>query len=440
MINTKKEGIMSEEKTTSSLRLIQEADIKDKVVLIRVDHNTVKKGRIKDPTRIDASIGTIFNVVSRGGKPILMTHIGRPRNKKTGKINCLPDRSVSPIVAYLEKKLRIKIEVPELSIHPEDGITTIDRSIWPSILRLRDGTIGALYLPNVRWFQGEQTNGPERNRLARKLASLAGVYVNDAFGSWRPHASTFDITKYIPSYAGYLLQEEITNLEKVLNPTRPFVAVVAGTKYDTKIDPVKELYKRVDHLILGGVMYNTFLCAKYGVTIGAVPKEDIDLAQELVQLDKKEGKIIELPLLVESEHLGEKIEGKTKTIAVKNFKKGKQYPYILDADPESFQRSSILDVLHSAKTILVNAVMGLIPHFREGSQALYEAVDSNGKALKLYGGGDTIEELKYSCPGIYMRGLDDPHCYYFTGGGTVLKALEEGSPFKIKPVERLLRV
>lgn len=430
---------MSEGKTNTRLRLLQEADIKDKVVLIRVDHNTVKKGGIKDPTRIDASLGTIFNVVSRGGKPILMTHIGRPRDKKTGKISCLPDRSVSPIVAYLEKKLRIKIEVPDFIIHPEKGITDIDRSIWASILRLREGTIGAIYLPNIRWFQGEQANGPERSRLARKLASLAGVYVNDAFGSWRPHVSTFDITKYIPSYAGYLLQEEIKNLEKVLHPTRPFLAIVAGTKYDTKIGPVKELYKRVDHLILGGIMYNTFLCAKYGVKIDAISKEDIELAQELVQLDKQEGKIVELPLLVESENLGERKEGKTKTIAVKDFKKGKSYNYILDADPDSFHDSPISDVIHSAKTILVNAVMGLIPHFREGSQALYEAVDGNSQALKLYGGGDTIEELKYSCPGIYMTGLDDPRCYYFTGGGTVLKALEEGSPFKIKPVERLLR-
>ncbi|MBW2005940.1 MAG: phosphoglycerate kinase [Deltaproteobacteria bacterium] len=430
---------MSNGKTVSSLRLIQEADIKDKVVLIRVDHNTVKKGKIKDASRIDASLGTIFNVVSRGGKPILMTHIGRPRDKKTGKISCLPDRSVSPIVAYLEKKLRIKIEVPDFSIHPETGITNIDRSIWASILRLREGAIGAIYLPNIRWFQGEQTDGPERSRLARKLASLAGVYVNDAFGSWRPHVSTFDITKYLPSYAGFLLQEEIKNLEKVLNPTRPFLAIVAGTKYDTKIGPLKELYKRVDHLILGGVMYNTFLSAKYGINISAVPKEDIDLAQEFVRLDKGKGKIAELPLLVESENLGQRKKGKIKTIAVKNFRKGDSYSYILDADPDSFHDSPVLDVIQSAKTILVNAVMGLIPHFREGSKALYKAVDGNRQALKLYGGGDTIEELKYSCPGIYMKGLDNPHCYYFTGGGTVLKALEEGSPFKIGPVERLLR-
>jgi phosphoglycerate kinase len=431
--------IMPNKKTNSRLRFLQEADIKDKLVLIRVDHNTVKKGRIKDTTRIDASLGTLFNIVSRGGKLILMTHIGRPRDKKTGKINCLPDRSVSPIVDYLERKLRIKIEVPSFSIHPENGITNIDKSIWESILRLREGRIGAIYLPNIRWFQGEQTKGPERTRFARKLASLAGVYVNDAFGSWQPDASTFDITKYIPSYAGYLLQEEIKNLEKVLHPTRPFLGIVAGTKYDTKIGPVKGLYKRVDHLILGGVMYNTFLCAKYGIEIEGVPKEDIDLAHELVQLNEHEGKIVELPLLVESENLGEKKEGKIKTIAVKDFKEGEKYNYILDAHPDSFHDSTIADIIQSAKTILVNAVMGLIPHFREGSKALYEAVDTNSQALKLYGGGDTIEELKYSCPGIYMMGLDNPHCYFFTGGGTVLKALEEGSPFKIKPVERLLR-
>jgi phosphoglycerate kinase len=430
---------MSERKTTPTLRLIQEADIEDKVVLIRVDHNTVKKGKIKDTTRIDASLGTLFNIVSRGGKPILMTHVGRPRDKRTGKIDCLPDRSVDPVVTYLEKKLRIKIEIPAFTIHPEIGITNIDRSIFASILRLREGTIGAVYLPNIRWFQGEQTDGPARARLARQLASLAGIYVNDAFGSWRPHVSTFDITKYLPSYAGFLLQEEIKNLEKVLNPTRPFLAIVAGTKYDTKIGPLKELYKRVDRLVLGGVMYNIFLCAKYGVKIAGVPKEDIDLAQALVRLDKGKGKIAELPLLVESEDLGERKKGKIKTIAVKDFRKGDSYNYILDADPDSFHDKTILDVIQSAKTILVNAVMGLIPHFREGSKALYKAVDGNRQALKLYGGGDTIEELKYSCPGIYMKGLDNPNCYYFTGGGTVLKALEEGSPFKIGPVERLLK-
>lgn len=430
---------MPEIKATPKLRLVQEANIKDKAVLIRVDHNVVKKGEIKDASRIEASLGTLFNIISRGGRPILMTHIGRPRDKKTGKINCLPDRSIDPVVKYLEKRLRIEIETPVFNIDPEIGISNIDSSIQKSIQRLRERKVGAVYLPNVRWFQGEEADGLERTRFARYLSSLAGIFVNDAFGSWQPHVSTFDITKYLPSYAGFLLREEIKNLEKVLNPTRPLLAIVAGAKYDTKIGPLKELYQRVDHLILGGIMYNTFLCAKYGVNISGVPEEDIDLALELVHLDKEKNKIVELPLLVESEDLEGRKEGKTKNIAVKNLRKGDRYKYIFDADPDSFHEKPIQNIINSAKTILVNAVMGLTPHFPDGSKALYEAVDRNSSALKLYGGGDTLQELKNLCPGVYLKGLDNPDCYYFTGGGTVLKALEEGSPFKIKPVERLLK-
>ncbi|MFB0521628.1 MAG: phosphoglycerate kinase [Desulfatiglandales bacterium] len=430
---------MPERGTTPHLKLLQEADVNNKVVLIRVDHNVVKKGEIEDPFRIDSTLGTLFHIVSRGGRPILMTHVGRPRDKKTGKIDCSPDTSVDPLVAYLEEKLRIRIDAPSLPIQPDLGITHIDSSIQESIQRLKERKIGAIYLPNIRWFQGEQTYGPERTRFAKQLSSMADIFVNDAFGSWQPDVSTFDITKYLPSYAGFLMQEEIKNLGKVLDPTRPFLAIVAGAKYDTKIGPLKELYQRVDHMILGGVIYNTFLSAQYGVDVAGVPEEDIDLALELVRLDKEKNKIVKLPLLVESKDFGERKEGDTKTIAVKNFRKGDRYNYILDADPDSFREKPILDVINSAKTIFVNAVMGLTPHFSDGSRALYEAIDENSRALKLYGGGDTLQELKNLCPGIYMKGLDNPDCYYFTGGGTVLKALQEGSPFKIKPVESLLK-
>ena len=430
---------MPERGSTPHLKLLQEADINNKVVLIRVDHNVVKKGEIEDPFRIDSTLGTLFHIVSRGGRPILMTHVGRPRDKKTGKIDCSPDTSVDPLVAHLKEKLRIRIDAPSFPIQPDLGITHIDSSIQESIQRLKERKIGAIYLPNIRWFQGEQTYGPERTRFAKQLSSMADIFVNDAFGSWQPDVSTFDITKYLPSYAGFLMQEEIKNLGKVLDPTRPFLAIVAGAKYDTKIGPLRELYQRVDHMILGGVIYNTFLSAQYGVDVAGVPEEDIDLALDLVRLDKEKNKIVKLPLLVESKDFGERKEGGTKTIAVKNFRKGDRYNYILDADPDSFREKPILDVINSAKTIFVNAVMGLTPHFSDGSRALYEAIDENSRALKLYGGGDTLQELRNLCPGIYMKGLDNPDCYYFTGGGTVLKALQEGSPFKIKPVEPLLK-
>jgi phosphoglycerate kinase len=439
LVYREKEKKMPERGTTPHLKLLQEADINSKVVLIRVDHNVVKKGEIEDPFRIDSTLGTLFHIVSRGGRPILMTHVGRPRDKKTGKIDCSPDTSVDPLVAYLEKKLRIRIDAPSFPIQPDLGVTHIDSSIQESVQRLKERKIGAIYLPNIRWFQGEQTYGSERTRFAKGLSSMADIFVNDAFGSWQPDVSTFDITKYLPSYAGFLMQEEIKNLGKVLDPSRPFLAIVAGAKYDTKIGPLKELYQRVDHMILGGVIYNTFLSAQYGVDVAGVPEEDIDLALELVRLDKEKNKIVKLPLLVESKDFGERKEGGTKTIAVKNFRKGDRYNYILDADPDSFREKPILDVINSAKTIFVNAVMGLTPHFSDGSRALYEAIDENSRALKLYGGGDTLQELRNLCPGIYMKGLDNPDCYYFTGGGTVLKALQEGSPFKIKPVEPLLK-
>lgn len=368
-----------------------------------------------------------------------MTHIGRPKDKKTGKINCSPGESVDPVVTYLEHKLHMTIEVPSFAIHPETGIVDIDSSIQSAVQRLRDYQIGALYLPNTRWFQGEETDGPSRAGFAKQLSKLADIFVNDAFGSWQSHASTVDITDYLPSCAGFLLQDEIKNLGKVLNPARPFLAIVAGAKYDTKIGPVKELYERVDHLILGGVMYNTYLCAKYGIEVAGVPKEDIDLASELVRMDEKKGKIVELPLLVESDRLEERDEAKTRMIAVNDFRKDATYPYILDAHPDAFHENTILDIINSAKTVLVNAVMGFMPHFPDGTRALYEAVDRNHSALKLYGGGDTLEGLKYLCPGVYLKGLDDPSYYYFTGGGAVLKALEKRSPYEVETVKRLLK-
>ena len=184
---------------------------------------------------------------------------------------------------------------------------------------------GGIYLPNTRWFEGEEATGETRESFTRQLAGLADVFVNDAFGSWQPHASTCDISKHLPAYAGFLMQEEIRHLGQVLRPQRPFVAVVAGAKYDTKIGPLNELYKRVDHLILGGVIYNTYLCAKYKIRIAGVSDEDIHAAKRLVSLDKKKKKIVELPYIVEAQTLGKKVRGKYKRIAVKDLARGQSY-------------------------------------------------------------------------------------------------------------------
>lgn len=421
------------------LSLIQDADLNGKIVLVRFDHNVVKDGEIKDPYRIDRTFGTLYNIVERGGRPILMTHIGRPKEKKTGEIRCKPGEAVEPIVEYLEHKLHTKFFVPKFSIDHRLGITGIDTSINLAIKSLRERKIGGIYLPNTRWFLGEESEGDIRESLALQLAGLADIYINDAFGSWQPHASTYDVTKHLPSYAGFLMQQEIINLNSVINPERPFIAVVAGAKYDTKIKPLYAIYDKVDRLILGGVIYNAFLCAKYGITIEGVSDKDITAARDLVEKDRAKQKIIELPYIVESDTLEGRIEGKYRTISVKDFKPAGRYGYILDIDAASFEDTAVYENISGAKTIFVNAVMGYTPHFTSGSAALDSTIDHNRTAIKMYGGGDTLQEFKNLCPGLYLSVLDNTQYYFFTGGGTVLTAIEQGSPYGLKPVQALMK-
>ncbi len=424
--------------TEQGVPLIQNANLNGKIVLVRFDHNVVKKGEVRDPFRIDRTIGTLFHIVERGGRPILMTHVGRPKDKKTGAIVCRSEEAVEPIAQYLEQKLHTKIHIPRFPAEADKGITGIDTSINLAIRDLRERKFGAIYLPNTRWFQGEESKGALCDSFALQLAGLADIYVNDAFGSWQPHASTYNITHHLPSYAGFLMQQELLNLDRVLSPARPFLAVVAGAKYDTKIGPLSAIYDKVDRLILGGVIYNTYLCAKYDVRIQGVLDEDIQLAKALVEKDRKQKKIVELPRIVESDSLEGKQEGKYRTISVKDFKPGNEYRYVLDIDPASFEDSEVASALDSARTIFVNAVMGFTPHFSEGSQALDHTIDRNRAAMKMYGGGDTLQEFKDLCPGLYLSVMDNANYYFFTGGGTVLTAIEQESPYGLKPVQALI--
>lgn len=427
---------MNNESLNKRLPLLQQADLKNKVVLVRFDHNVVKKAVISDPYRIDRTFGTLFYIVQQGGKPILMTHVGRPRDKKNGNIKIDPESSVEPIVRYLESKLHSRFLIPKFPA-TEKGILAIDTSINLDIRQLRAGEVAGIYLPNTRWFEGEENKGEARERFALQLAGLADIYVNDAFGSWQSHASTYDITKHLPSYAGWLLQTELDNLDQVLIPQRPFLAVVAGAKFDTKIGPLNAIYEQVDRLVLGGVIYNTYLCAKYGVKIKGVKAEDIAAAQDLIRKDAVRKKILELPLVVESEILGRQ-EGRYRTLLVADLKQGQELGYVVDVDPQSFQAPAVTQALEGARTIFVNAVMGLTPHFSEGSRALDTSIDANRQANKLYGGGDTLQEFKDLCPGLYLAVLDDAQYYFFTGGGSVLKAIEQHSPYGLESVAALM--
>lgn len=411
----------------STIQKIQTAKLKDKIVLIRVDHNVVKKGKIKDPYRIDASIETVKYVIENGGLPILMTHVGRPKDKKTGEITISDATSVQPIVEYLSVRYNLNFTI---SFDNVPDFSKVDH-----IADLRAGKVDGLYLPNTRWFQGEEINS---DAMTHKLADLADVFVNDAFGSWQPHVSTVGITKLLPSYAGLLMQKEIDNLERVINAKRPFLAVVAGSKFDTKIGPLSALLKSADHLIVGGVLYNAYLCAKYGIKIKGISDADISSARKFVEMTKQyPGKMVELPFITESEYLDS--NESTELIDVKKLKAGDELNFVLDAAPESFQADEIRNVFNNAKTIFVNAVMGFTPNFAEGSIALDRLISENKNAEKFFGGGDTLQEFKILLPELYEKALKDDLFYFFTGGGTILKAIKEGKVTGLEPIAALLK-
>ena len=422
-----------------NLPVIQDADLNGKIVLVRVDHNVVKKGVIHDPYRIDATLGTLYYINAKGGKIVLMTHVGRPRDKKTGKIDISDDTSVQPIVDYIQSKLHIQLKVPEFYEHGDMGYLGIETSVNHLIRDLRNNHIDGIYLPNTRWFFGEEASGKDGDRFANQLAGLADIFVNDAFGSWQPHASTTLVTRYLPSYAGFLMQKEINNLDRIYRPERPFVAVVAGAKFDTKIDSLYALIKKADYLVLGGVIYNAYLCAKYGFSIKGISREDMELAGEFVKFTEEyPGKLIELPKIIESDTMEGKIDGQYRVHDIHDLTPGSTLNYVLDIDHESFEDQHVRDVFLGAAMVFVNAVMGYTPHFNEGTIALDQLIDSNVEATKLYGGGDTMQELKRLLPGLYIVALDHPKYYIFTGGGAVLKAIQEGTTAGLEPVQALL--
>ena len=414
-----------------------DADLKGKVCLVRMDHNVVKNGIIKDTMRIDATIPTLLHIYKKGGLPVLMTHIGRPFDKKTGSINISEGDSVLPIVQYLENKFQLQGLIPDCKAESKIGITDL-APIGIAIEALKKGAADFVYLPNTRWFKGEEAKDESADIFAQSLANYADVYINDAFGSWQAHSSTYNIAKFLPAYAGLLMQKEIANLNKVFEPQRPFLAIVAGAKFDTKIGPLSSLIKIADKLILGGVIYNAYLCSKYKIQIEGVTKEDIEFANKFI-IDSKDylDKIVELPIIVENEGI-EKRQG-TKELEVQTLKPGTKLNYVLDASAENFTREEIKKVFQEAGTIFVNAVMGYTALYPEGSMAMYSLIDQCPKAIKLFGGGDTIQDFKEYLPGIFAKAQNDPSYYFFTGGGAILDAIQQGSPYGMKPVQMLIR-
>ncbi len=409
-----------------------DADLKGKVVFVRMDHNVVKKGKIKDPMRIDATIPTLLHIYKQGGLPVLMSHVGRPYDKKTGEFTISDNDSVAPIVKYIEDKLQLKGLIPEC----EAPIVNV-APVAASIAELKAGKVDFVYLPNTRWFRGEEAKDESAQAMATALAGLADVYINDAFGSWQAHTTTVGLAEKLPAYAGLLMLKEIGHLEQIFEPQRPLLAIVAGAKFDTKIGPLSSLIKIADKLLLGGVINNAYLCVKYGVRIKGVAEEDIAMARTFFEAtESMRDKIIEPEYIVESDSIEERASFRRRSL--KELSPGMELNYVLDVDPASFAVPELKAAFEAAGTIFINAVMGLTSLFGEGTSAMYSLIAENRTASKLYGGGDTIQDFRDLLPGLFAKAVNDPSYYFFTGGGAILDAIQQGSPYGMKPIKTLI--
>jgi len=231
-------------------KTLDEMDLAGKVVLVRVDINVpVENGVVTDATRIEKIVPTISDILAKGGKPVLLAHFGRPKGK------VVPEMSLKPLVPALEKALGVKV-----AFAPD----CIGAPAKKAVAALAEGEV--LLLENTRFHEGEEKNDAE---LAAAMAALGEVYVNDAFSAaHRAHSSTAAIAQILPSAAGRLMEAELKALEAALgNPARPVTAVVGGAKVSTKLDLLGNLVSKVDHLVIGGGMANTFLVAQ-GIDVG----------------------------------------------------------------------------------------------------------------------------------------------------------------------------
>ena len=423
----------------TKLPIVSEIDLNGKVVLMRVDHNVVKKGKIKDPFRLERSKKTISYVLENNGFPVLMSHFGRPRNKKTHEITIDGEENCGPVIEYIHQEWGYDVKYAE--VDTENALNTGLKDITKAkgaIEEMKQGKADIVYLPNTRWFEGEENKGDVRKDFAKQLAFLADVFVYDAFGSWQPHASTFDVANHLKSYAGFLVEEEIKKLAEVTNPKKPFLAAIAGEKIDTKIGPILALHKKADYLIVGGIPGNALLCAKYDVSINEVSSEEVEIAKKIIEKDEAQNKILFLRYIIESEVKGEMKEGKFREIDVDSLEPGQKLNYVYDISEKSFDKD-VKKVLQEAKTIFVNAVMGYDKAgYTEGTKALFDGISNNEKARVFFGGGDTLKALKKLTPELYEKALNDSRYFLFTGGGTILKAIEEGGPYELPTIKVLL--
>ncbi len=375
---------------------------KGKRVLIRIDFNVPLDDNFKitDNSRILGAIPTIKMVIAGGGKVILISHLGRPKN---GPENCF---SLKHLVNHLSTVLEVDVAFAN---------NCIGETAETAINNLEEG--GVLLLENLR-FHSEEKMGD--TAFAKQLANLADIYINDAFGTaHRAHASTAVIAQFFPEskYFGLLLEKEISNLEVILeNPQKPFTAIIGGAKITGKIDVIMALLDKVDNLIIGGGMAYTFAKA-VGGNIGnsLVEEEKISLAKQLIELAKSKGVNLYLPSdSVNANKFDNNAE--TNTSEITNIPNGFMG---LDIGQESIAKFS--EIIERSKTIIWNGPMGVfeMPNFEKGTREIANAICkvTEKGAYSLVGGGDSVAAIK-------QFGLAKKVSYISTGGGAMLAYLE----------------
>lgn len=382
-------------------KTIDDVDLKNKKVLMRCDFNVPldKNGNITDNRRITASLPSIKKVLNEGGALILCSHLGRPKGQKK------PEMSLNPVANKLSELLNIDVRLTEDAIGNQAA--ELKKNLQPG---------EALLLENLRFHEGETKNDPE---FARELAEGCNLYVNDAFGTaHRAHASTEGVTHYIdPSVAGYLIEKEIEYLDSAVNnPKRPLVAILGGAKISGKIDVIKNLFDKVDSLIIGGGMVFTFFKAK-GLEIGTslLEEDRIDMAKELLEEAERRG----IPMLLPDDVvIADAFDNNAsrKTVSVEEIPADWMG---LDIGPVTIEKFNT--AIKKSDTIIWNGPMGVfeMDNFSVGTQKIAEtlAEASVSGATTIVGGGD-------SAAAISKFGLEDKISHISTGGGASLEFLE----------------
>jgi phosphoglycerate kinase len=386
----------------SSFRTIDDADVAGKRVLLRVDLNIpMEDGRVTDATRLERVAPTILEIADKGGKVILLSHFGRPQKRDAKD-------SLKPVAAKLAEIVKRPVAFTD---------DCVGQRAEAAVKAMEPGDI--LCLENTRFHPEEEQNDPG---FVARLAELGDLYVNDAFSvSHRAHASTEGLAHKLPAYAGRQMQAELKALSRALEaPERPVAAIVGGAKISTKLDLLGNLLEKVDVLIIGGAMANTFLAAQDKPVGKSLCERDLlATAREIMEKAKSKNREIVLPVDV---IVAEKFEAHAPWRAVGVDQVGEN-DMILDIGPRSIEH--VLSVLARAKTLVWNGPFGAfeMEPFDNGTISVAEAaaeLTKAGKLVSIAGGGDTVAALN-------AAGVTDRLSYVSTAGGAFLEWLE-GKP------------